>query len=1333
MIKNRFPFLITIISFVFLFFIFTKKSNAQSQITFRQLSVKEGLSQNSAISIAQDSIGYLWIATQDGLNKYDGREFSYYPYTFIDVTKPNYSNLGKVYTDRQGNLWIIPMNKIPHKYNSFKNRFEPIATITDASIVFQDSKLNLWVGTYSNGLFLINTETFEATHVLKKTEIKGTIFQIAQKNENEIIIAAENQIIELNNQTKKTSIIQAKNSSGQTIHTNFSAIAMENSGGQWIGTYGNGLFFRDKKNQDFHRVSEYISFNKLPNDLNILALHLDKKNRLWIGTYGNGLYLVDIKKDKIEHFEFEKHNLRSLHYNDILSIYEDYSGTIWFGTDGAGISYYDEYLEKFNSFTNFQTPEGVAIDLVRAISVEKNGTTWIGTSGKGLTKYDPNNAYWRTFKVSENENSISSNRVVSLLQDADKDLWIGTQDSGLNILNAKNNFTVYNGDSKIPLNAQTVWCIFRDSENTIWLGTRDNGLIQFDKRRGEIKRYTKTDETNTLPSNNIRVIIEDDEKNFWLGTESSGIVKFDRKNQTFTTHQYKKDKNSIATNNIKTLYFDKNKVLWIGTNGAGLNAFDIKNQKFYNYTSKDGLANDVIYAVIPDDNNNLWLSSNKGITKFTPAQNLNQKPVIVNYANYDGLATEFNTGAYFKTENGVLYFGGLEGFYFFNPNNIIENTVLPKTVITKFEVFNKAYPLEDGLVFKSKQNTISFTFSSLQFSLPKKNLYEFKLTNLDEDWVKSGNMNFVRYTNLPSGKYQFKVKSSNYDGVWNDTPSTLEFEILKPWYLSTWAILAYIYLGLTLIYLTYVYFKWRWKMQLQLKLEKGEKDRLKDLDNHKNKLYTNISHEFKTPLTLLTAPLKKQLQSSTLPEETRSDLQLIDRNASQLLHLFDQLLDLSKLESSSIKLQIREGRIDLLLKSVSASFALLAEQKKLEFHSKIPTIKKVWFDSDVIEKIINNLLSNAIKYTSANGKILFEAFLDKNEMINLIFINSIDTIIETDLTKIFDRFFQIDSSAEGSGIGLSLVKELVQLSHGTIEASYIDTKKIKFLILLPTCKEAFSSHEFGKPDLKISREIEEVVSTHPNSSISKIPIVLLVEDNFDMRKFIKSLLQNEYKVVEAVNGLEGIEKALKIIPDLIVSDLMMPIKNGIELCKTLKEDEKTSHVPIILLTAKSGDDHEIIGLNTGADDYITKPFNSRKLQVKVKKLIELRQKLRFRYRQDVFLAPKDIAITNTDEKFFKRIEDILAKHLTDPSFNADNFSKLIGMSRMQLHRKLTALTNLSTTAFIRSQRLKLAVKILKNPDVNISEAAYSSGFNSPSYFIKCFREVYGKTPSEYLE
>lgn len=1303
---------------------------AQEQISFRQLSVKEGLSQNSAISIAQDSIGFLWIATQDGLNKYDGREFSYYPFNFTDITKPDYSNLGKVYTDREKSLWIIPTNKIPYKFNPLINQFEPITGVNDASIIFQDEQLNVWIGTYSSGLYLLNSEILEARQVLSADQINAVTFHIAQKNESEIILAAGKNILEINTKTYRQNFITPKTVSGQPIDANISAIIFEKSGSHWISTYGKGLYYKDPSDEYYHRISEQLFTKKLPNDLNILALYKDKKDRLWVATYGDGLYKIDFNSNTITHFEVEKHNLKSLHYNDILCIYEDYSGTLWFGSDGAGVSYYDEYLEKFNAYTNYQTPDGISIDLVRAIAVEKNGITWIGTSGKGLTKFDPKSNIWRTFLPNQQQkNSISSDRIVSLLVDNANDLWIGTQEGGLNILNSKNSFTKYFETSDITLSAKTIWCIFKDRNNKYWLGTRDNGLIQFDKNIGEIKKYNKQ---NALTSNNIRVITEDSKKNLWIGTESSGIGKFDIENETFTSFMHKNDKNSLSNDNIKSLYLDSNEILWIGTNGGGLNAFDIKNDKFYHFTTKDGLANDVIYAILPDENKNLWLSSNKGITRFTPPRNFEEKPIITNYTNYDGLGSEFNTGAFFKRENGDLYFGALEGFYMFNPNSIVDNTILPKTAIIKFEVFNELFPLQNNIILKASQNTISFTFSSLQFSLPQKNQFQYKLTNIDEDWVASGNKNYARYTNLPAGDYTFLVKSSNYDGVWNDNPKSFSFKILQPWYSSVFAIIAYIYLGLTLIYLTYLYFKWRWKMQLELKLKKEETIRLKELDEHKNKLYANISHEFRTPLTLITAPLKKQLQSKSLPKETKSDLQLIDRNTTQLMHLFDQLLELSKLESSSVKLQVRQGNLDALLKAICTSFSLLAKEKKLKLTTSISSIENIWFSSDIIEKIMNNLLSNALKYTSENGEILFTANLIENGELELIFINDIAEIKEKDISRIFERFYQIDSDSEGSGIGLSLVKELVHLAHGTIEATIINSKKIKFLIKLPTRKDAFQIDEIDQKIRINNHQLQDDLFDKESLYNPKAPIALIVDDNKDMRKFIKSLLVNEFKVVEASDGKIGIEKALKIIPDIIISDIMMPVKSGIELCSMLKEDERTSHIPIILLTAKTGEENEITGLNTGADDYITKPFSSRKLLVKVKTLIELRQKLRFRYRQDVFLQPKEIATTNTDEKFFKRVDRIMEDHLTDPDFNAENFSNLIGMSRMQLHRKLIALTNLSATAFIRSQRLKLAVKILKTSDANVSEAAYSSGFNTSSYFIKCFKEVYKKTPAEYF-
>ena len=510
---------------------------------------------------------------------------------------------------------------------------------------------------------------------------------------------------------------------------------------------------------------------------------------------------------------------------------------------------------------------------------------------------------------------------------------------------------------------------------------------------------------------------------------------------------------------------------------------------------------------------------------------------------------------------------------------------------------------------------------------------------MTKNWISSGNKNYVRYTNLSSGNYTFLVKSSNYDGVWNETPASFNFSILKPWYLSNWMLFVYFIISIIGALIPYYYLKWRWKMKLDLKLEKEESERLKHLDEYKTKLYTNLAHEFRTPLTLISAPLKKHLQNNTLQLETKNDLQLMERNATQLLSLVEQLLELSKLDSGTKSLQVKKGNLDLMLKAISELFMLLALQNNLQFSAKIPEIENAWFDMDVIEKIVNNLLSNAIKYTSPKGKMSFEVFQTKNEEVTMVFTNDIDVVKEKDTSKIFNRFYQGNTNSEGSGIGLSLVKELTNLTHGSIKASYIGNTKIMFTVKIPILKELFLPSEIStKTIVDEDNETERTNEIFLENTIK--PIALVVDNNKDMRNFIKSLLIENYKVIEAKNGFEGIEKAFKTIPDIVISDVMMPIKNGFELCATLKKDEKTSHIPIILLTAKTGEENEIIGLNTGADDYITKPFNPKKLTVRIQKLIELRKKLRSRYKQDIDLSPKDIAITSTDEKFLNRVQTL---------------------------------------------------------------------------------------------
>ncbi len=1316
---------------------------SQSQITFRQLSVKEGLSQNSVISITQDSIGYLWIATQDGLNRYDGRQFTVFPYTFVDITKPDYSNLGKVYNDRQGNLWIIPMNKVPHKFNFESQVFEPVPQIADASVIYQDKALNVWIGTYSEGLYVLRPEKNIPEQVVSANEVNGTIYNLIANNNNNLVLATDGKILEFDPKSKKVSQVASNTKNTGSALENFSDIVLDKRGRQWIGTFGNGLYYREKESTIFRRISELPFSDPLPVDLNITDLYTDSKNRLWIATYGRGLYLVDLNNNKIIHFGAEKHNPKALHYNDILCIYEDYSGTLWFGTDGAGVSYYDEYLEKFNSLTNYETPENINIDVVRAITVDKNNSVWIGTSGKGLTRYEPANNSWLTLKAEEKtQNTVSSNRIMSLWVDGDNDLWIGTQGGGLNIKKADGQFAHFSPDKEKRLSANTIWSIYRDDIGRVWLCTREEGLIEFDKMKGEIRKYQHDPQNeNSLPSNNIRTIISDDKGNLWIGTESDGISFFNTKNHTFTTYRQNEGENSISNNNIKSLFLDPNGLLWIGTNGGGLNVFDTKNEKFQSYTTEQGLANNVIYAILPDEDKNLWLSSNKGVTKFTPSDTFESAPEINNYTNYAGLATEFNTGASYKDLEGNLYFGGLDGFYWFKPDAIKENIFLPKTAITGFTVFDKPLPFKNGLELQHDQNTVSFIFSSLQFSLPEKNQFQYRLLNYDDDWVQSGNNNFSRYTQLPPGNYHFQVKSSNYDGAWNETPITQTFSIAPPWYLTTFAKMLYVLLFLGAISGVYSYLKWRLRMRLDLRLREEEAQRLKKLNDLKSKLYTDISHEFRTPLTLISGPVDAKLSQGGLSDTDFSNFSMIKRNTNRLVVLVDQLLHLAKLEKGKLKLKIAEGNLGLFLGMLATSFEYRATLKKIEYAVNIKGLERAFYDEDAVEKIVTNLLSNAFKYGREGGFCRFEA-LGIEDHLRISVKNTVVEQSDIDVEKLFNRFYQKDEFAEGAGVGLSLVKELVQLYKGDIVVKMEESDIINFQVDLPIAdpnveklKDAAAS-DSTETLIKIAVIDSKIVTSEPslgNGDLDKLPILLIVEDQKEVREFLKSVWKKTYRIYEANDGKEGIKKALELVPDIIITDVRMPIVDGIELCNKLKADERTSHIPIILLTAGVDEEQELQGLQSGADDFVTKPFKLRILQTRIENLIETRKTLRDRYSQELILQAKDIAVSPTDAVFLNHLQQVLDNHLANPDFNTELFCGEIGMSRMQLHRKLLAFTGLSTTAFIRSQRLKQALHILKTSDASISEVAYTVGFNTPSYFIKCFKETYKKTPSEFLQ
>ncbi len=1289
-------------------------SQDAKQITFSQLSVNDGLSQNSVVSIAQDTIGYMWFATQDGLNRYNGIDFEYYPLLFDDITKENYSRLGKIYVNSSNELYVVGKDGQLHRHHQDSDTFSLVERFKDVSTLEEGTNGSLWIGTYSNGLYKIDHNSGDTTAFLQNEGSLSSVYDMHSFDDKLVVAGSNNIYVIPESETGEINTIQQD-------ETNFSAFAEVNEK-LWIGSFGKGLFYTTEL-RTLVKFNGFSEEENLPEDLNILCLKKDGKNRLWVGTYGKGAYLIDFNTRRIQHFLADPRNPTAIHYNDILSIYEDHTGTIWLGTDGAGLSYYDENLSKFNVLTNYQTPIFADIDVIRAITKDKKGNLWLGSSGKGLTTVTPNQHKFKSYVHDANDPySIVSNRIMSLLADEDK-LWIGFQDEGLSVYEGNDRFKHFSPTSAPPLSANTIWCFLKDSRNRIWLGTRDSGLIQFDLEQGVISHYTwDPNDINSVSSNNIRAIIEASDGNLWIGTENNGLNKFFISERKFRRY------NQSVISNIKSLY-ESDGLLWIGTNGNGLHAMNLDNGQLKGYTTKDGLPNNVIYAILPDEEGDLWLSSNRGITKFS--MNSEADPEIIIYDIYDGLqALEFNTGAYFKDEKGILYFGGLKGINWLHPSEITNNTEPPKTIIYRLDLFNEEIPMRGNVKLKSSENTLSFTFAGLHFSQPERNEYTYLLENYEEQWSKPTNNNFAHYTNLAPGDYTFKVMSSNYDGVWDKTPASYSFTIGKPWYLTNMAKIAYVLLAIVLLYLTYVYFKWRWSMQLKLRLEHEETERLQKLDDLKSKLYTNISHEFRTPLTLISGPVQQLLNTSGLSEKDKQSLAIIENSSERMLRLINQMLDLSKLEERSVKLRVSKNDLKPQIIQIIETFMLRANERVITINMDIGEFKETWYDRDIIDKIVTNLMSNAIKYAPENSEVTLSA-RQANDNLQIIVKNKNTSLREKDLPKLFNRFYQHDKNTPGTGIGLALIRELTTLSKGSIEARKEKDDEISFEVIIPISREGYNANQLVTEERSydfIHNEAEELFSNEEDN-----PLLLVVEDNSELRTYIAALFRGSFEVIQAENGNEGIKKAIAKVPDIIISDIMMPEKDGMELTNILKTDVRTSHIPILLLTAKTGTSNELKGLLSKADDYITKPFNAEILKQKVKNFIEMRKDLQKRYSQHLYLKPKDISVTNVDEQLLEDIQKIIDTRITEPDFTVTPFAEELGLSRMQLHRKLKALTGLSASEFIRSQRLKSSTKLIETSDLSISEIAYSVGFNSPSYFIKCFKEAYGITPTEFLK
>jgi signal transduction histidine kinase/ligand-binding sensor domain-containing protein/AraC-like DNA-binding protein len=1081
---------------------------------------------------------------------------------------------------------------------------------------------------------------------------------------------------------------------------------------------------------------------------------------IWIGFLNGSLVCFDPLIDQFQVYRNDPYDKYSLLLSSpwgILTIFKDRSNILWISSADFGLNKWNPNKANFNSYQyNIDKSKSLGHNLVMSMIEDKSGIIWIGTYGGGLVKYDRlNNTFFRYINDPHNSKSISDNYVVSICEDPIEDgvLWLGTKNGGLNKFFYKiNEFISY-------LNHESVSFILPEGEDILWICSFGSGLYKFNRKTEEFIHYEHNPEDlSSINCNFVLLCYKDSRRTLWIGNAEKGISRYYDSSETFRS--YTMHSKGFLPYGINSIHENKEGNLWVGGFGNGLYLFDREKEQFViNLTQEEGLANNAVMSILEDDNGILWISTYNGLSRFDPATKS-----FRNYYEENGLSNnKFIFRAAFKSRTGELFFGGENGFTWFHPENIKDDPVPPKITISQLSLFNRPdEKLEiDGIISEMEeiklsydQNYLRFDYVGLHFAEPSKNEYKYFLENFDEDWVEAGTQRNAVYTNLDPGEYIFRVKAANRDGIWSEKDASIKIIILPPWWATTWAYLLYALIILSIIYFT-------WKLQLKririkhsYEMTKFEAEKMHEVDELKNRFFANISHEFRTPLTLILGLAKKIIEKSK-EQSSKEDAGVIRRNAKRLHGLVNQLLDLSKLESGNMLLQTSPLNIIPLLKGLVLSFASFAERKRitLKFNSNEKEIV-VFIDKDKIEKIITNLLSNAFKFTPLGGRIEFSVEKSDNNIKMIISDTGIGISPER-IAKIFDRFYQVDSShtreQEGTGLGLALTKELIELHKGKIEVESSEGKGSTFTVTLPLGKDHLRSEEIVEDKFeeqkiefegvefssdyeehKVKQNIKLVKDVDLSADKPEKLLLLIVEDNADVRNYIKGDLENEYMILEAPNGEEGLNHAIKQIPDLIISDVMMPKMDGFELCEKLKTDERTSHIPIILLTAKATEKDKIIGFETGADDYIMKPFDNIILKTRIKNLIQQRERLREHFIKEGIFQVDDTNVRAIDKIFLKKALDVINKHISDETFSVDLFSEEIAMSRSQLRRKLVALVGKAPGDLIRTIRLTKAAKLLQQNFGNISEIAAEVGFNNPANFAHSFKTYFGVSPSEYL-
>jgi signal transduction histidine kinase/ligand-binding sensor domain-containing protein/DNA-binding response OmpR family regulator len=1322
--------------------------------SFRRISPLGGFTYGAINSIAEDVNGFIWFGTVRGLYRYNTVEVQKFVNDPKDSTTIPNNSIRSIFCDSSGTLWIGTTNGLC-VYDNKHDKFVSINFKDNSGDLLGNNIREIFQGEGQNIYFLSNSmlgKLNKATNQFVKIALnqspRENFVSAVSDLKGKIYIGGTHGTIWLYDSENKQSRIFCNHRAEQ-----IRKIFLDDST-LWIAYDWSGLDHLGFKGDLIaHYGSNPDDKNKI-NHNRVRDIYKDESDRIWIATY-KGISLIDHGKI----INMLPKEISGLPYNSVYKIFRDSKNGIWMGTWSGGLAYRSNFDNRFIHFRKEQSDSELDDEFVSSFAEKTDGTVLIGTEFGNLNRLDRESGKMINIPLkTENEKKIEN--IKSLLFDKKAEtLWVGTFLDGL--WSQQKNETFLRRLNKFD-NSRTSIYVLTQSDSGIWIGSYGKGLYHYNTISGEMKNFiTNANDTNSISNNQIRAILTDKNGSLWIGTRN-GLNNLNPKTGQFKRYDYQPNaKNCISNDEILSLFQDNAGNVWIGTSG-GINKYNQKTNLFETFRIKNGLIGDDIYGIQEDKNGKIWISTENGISSIHPEQS--------NFRNYyreDELkGNQYNPGAVFLTSKGEILFGNTKGFTLFAPEQMKTNPFAPNAIITSLSINNlpvdvhtAGSPLKNTIQTESvvklsyHQNSLTFNFVANNFLLPNKNQFKYRLVNYDNHWIDAGNQNDATYTKIPAGNYVFEVVACNNDNLWNEKPAQLKIIISPPLWFSWYAYLIYFIISSLIVYFIRKEVLERQRYKKQLLLERLVHDSEAEVHKMKLRFFTNISHEFRTPLTLISSPLNMLLAKFNFEPIVREHLLTIQRNSNRLLRLINQLIDIARLEFGKSVFHPRNADLIALCFDVIDCFEMEAKDKniQLSFNSVVEKIN-IKIDPEKVDKILFNILSNAMKFTPKGGKIGIVVYTTHStepydesfvigeaingEIICIEFSDSGPGIASDDLLLIFERFGQGENhQSSGTGIGLHMAIEFTRMHKGNIRVKSRIGSGSVFTICLPLTEgtdRVKEEAELPNPNIQLNMPEVTKEKSDVHSVKDKVITVLIIEDNYELRIYLKNLLSMDYRVVNSPNGKQGLETALTIIPDLVITDVMMPQMDGFEVCRLLKEDIRTSHIPVILLTALNEAEKQIGGLKTGADAYLTKPFDENILLAQVENLLRSRAKLREIFAVSDTDWANGMELLSSDRMLIDKATLIVEQHLTDKSFVVEHLASHLGISASSMYRKLKVLTNQSPTEFVRYIRLKKTISLMDEGHTNLEDIGYATGFNSPSYFTYCFRKQFGKTPTDYL-